>query len=79
MVALEAGLMAALEACPEMRFAAPDEIARAIRQRDPAWIETRLRPRLAPWGARLDDIPRFRRLSRLTGLALPLALLGGRA
>ncbi|MEW5965708.1 MAG: hypothetical protein AB1720_01710 [Pseudomonadota bacterium] len=76
---LEAGLAAALEACPTLRFAAPGEIARAIRQRDPAWIETRLWPRLVAWRARLDAIPRFRRLSRLTGLALPLALLGGRA
>lgn len=79
LAALEAGLKAALEACPTLRFAAPAEIARAIRQRDPAWIETRLRPRLAAWRARLDEIPRFRRVSRLTGLALPLALLGGRA
>lgn len=76
---LEAGLTAALEACPTLRFAAPAEIARAIRQRDPAWIETALRPRLAAWRARLDEIPRFRRVSLLTGLALPLALLGGRA
>lgn len=76
---LEAGLKAALDACPTLRFAAPGEMARAIRQRDPAWIETALRPRLAAWRARLDEIPRFRRLSRLTGLALPLALLGGRA
>lgn len=79
LAALEAGLAAALDACPTLRFAAPVDIARAIRQRDPAWIETRLRPRLAAWRARLDEIPRFRRVARLTGLALPLALLGGRA
>lgn len=76
---LDAGLKAALDACPALRFAAPGEIARAIRQRDPDWIETRWQPRLAAWCARLDEIPRFRRLSRLTGLALPLALIGGRA
>lgn len=79
LAALEAGLAAALAACPTLWFAAPVDIARAIRQRDPAWIETRLRPRLAAWRARLDEIPRFRRVARLTGLALPLALLGGRA
>lgn len=79
LAALEAGLAAALVACPTLRFAAPADIARAIRQRDPAWIETRLRPRLAAWRARLVEIPRFRRVARLTGLALPLALLGGRA
>ncbi|PKO64951.1 MAG: hypothetical protein CVU23_08215, partial [Betaproteobacteria bacterium HGW-Betaproteobacteria-17] len=79
LAALEAGLREALARCPDLRFAAPIELARAIRQRDPAWIETRLKPRLAAWRARLDEIPRFRRLSQLSGLALPLALLGGRA
>lgn len=79
LAALETGLREALARCPDLRFAAPIDLARAIRQRDPAWIETRLRPRLAAWRARLDEIPRFRRLSQLSGLALPLALLGGRA
>ncbi|MBU1264808.1 MAG: hypothetical protein KJ946_09370 [Gammaproteobacteria bacterium] len=79
LAALETGLREALARCPDLRFAAPIELARAIRQRDPAWIETRLTPRLAAWRARLDEIPRFRRLSQLSGLALPLALLGGRA
>ena len=72
----EAGLNAALEACTDVRFMSPHELARAIRDRDPAWIETRLKPRLAAWRARLDEIPRFRRLAQLTGLALPLTLLG---
>lgn len=79
LAALETGLREALARCPDLRFAAPIDLARAIRRRDPAWIETRLRPRLAAWRARLDEIPRFRRLSQLSGLALPLALLGGRA
>jgi len=79
LAALETGLREALARCPDLRFAAPLELTRAIRQRDPAWIETRLKPRLAAWRARLDEIPRFRRLSQLSGLALPLALLGGRA
>lgn len=79
LAALETGLREALASCPDLRFAAPLELARAIRQRDPVWIETRLKPRLAAWRARLAEIPRFRRLSRLSGLALPLALLGGRA
>jgi hypothetical protein len=76
---LEAGLNAALSACTAVRFLTPLELARAIQDRDPAWIESRWMPRLAAWRARLDDIPRFRRLSRLSGLALPLSLLGGRA
>ena len=78
LAALETGLKAALAACPNLRFVSPLELARALQARDPEWIETRLRPRLAALRARLDEIPRFRRLSRLSGLALPLALLGGR-
>lgn len=72
---LEAGLNAALSACPDLRFFSPLELTRMIQTRDPAWIEARLMPRLAAWRARLDEIPRFRRLARLTGLALPLAWL----
>jgi len=72
---LETGLKAAFAACPTLRFAAPLELARAVRTRDPDWIECRVRPRLAVWRARLDDIPRFRRIARLSGLTLPLALL----
>ncbi|MHB1187353.1 hypothetical protein [Thiobacillus sp.] len=78
LAALEAGLKVALAAFPDLRFVSPLELARALQARDPEWIETRLRPRIAAWRARLDEIPRFRRLSRLSGLALPLALLGGR-
>lgn len=77
--ALEAALMVTLATCPGLRFVTPLELARAIRARDPAWIETRLGPRLAAWRARLDEIPRFRRIARLSGLAMPLALLGARA
>jgi hypothetical protein len=73
---LEAGLSQALAACPNLRFIAPLELARAMKNRDPNWIETGLKPRLAAWRERLDEIPRFRRIAQLTGLALPLALLG---
>lgn len=79
LAALEAGLREALASCPDLRFVAPLELARAIRQRDPDWIETRLKLRLAAWRARLDEIPRFRRVAQFSGLALPLALLGARA
>ncbi len=75
LAALETGLTAALAACPGLRFLSPLELARAVRERDPAWIESRLRPRVAAWRARLDEIPRFRRAAQLSGLALPLAWL----
>jgi hypothetical protein len=76
LAALEAGLNAAMTACPHVRFLTPHELAHAIERRDPAWIESRLRRRMAVWRARLDEIPRFRRMTRLSGLALPLAWLG---
>lgn len=75
LAALETGLTAALAACPGLRFLSPLELARAVRERDPAWVESRLLPRFAAWRARLDEIPRFRRVARLSGLALPLAWL----
>lgn len=73
---LEAGLSAVFNTCPNVRFISPLELARAMQTRDPEWIETRLKPRLVAWCARLDEIPRFRRVARLSGLALPLAWLG---
>lgn len=76
LAALEAGLSAALAACPNVRFLTPLELAHVIEKRDPAWIEGRLRRRLAVWRIRLDEVPRFRRMARLSGLALPLAWLG---
>jgi len=73
---LEAGLHEAFAACPNLRFITPLELAHAMQSRDPKWIETGLKPRLGAWSARLDEISRFRRIAQLTGLALPLALLG---
>jgi hypothetical protein len=73
---LQAGLNAALAVYPNVRFLSPLELVHAIQRRDPAWIEKRLKPRLAAWRARLDEIPRFRRVAQITGLALLLAWLG---
>ena len=79
LAALETALRGALAACPGLRFAAPVELARAMRAHDPVWIETRLGRRLVAWQARLDEVPRFARLARLSGLAFPLGWLGARA
>lgn len=73
---LETALRDALAAYPNLRFISPVELAHAITRFDPAWIETRFKPRIVAWCARLDEIPRFRRLAQLSGLALPLAWLG---
>lgn len=74
--ALQIALQRALAACPDLRFITPQELATALNACDAAWVETRMRPRLRAWCARLDDIPRFRRIAQLTGLALPLRLIG---
>jgi hypothetical protein len=75
LASLEAGLNMALTACPNLGFLTPLELVRALQGRDPAWVETRLMPRLVAWRARLDEIPRFRRMAQVSGLAFPLALL----
>jgi hypothetical protein len=74
--ALEQALTTALAVFPGLRFVTPLELARAIQIHDPDWIEARIRPRLSAWKARLDEIPRFRRVAKLSGLSMPLALLG---
>lgn len=67
------------EACaayPALRFLSTQEIAEAMAQNDAMLIETSLRPRLRAWLARIRALPRFWKLARLSGLVLPLWLLG---
>lgn len=67
------------EACaayPALRFLSTQEIAAAMARKDTELIETSLRPRLRAWLARIHTVPRFTKLARLTGLVLPLWLLG---
>jgi hypothetical protein len=65
----------ALARFPELRFVTPLELARAISEPNSVLVETSTRRRLRAWLQRLAEIPRFTRLSRLTGFALPLQLL----
>ena len=67
------------EACahyPALRFLSTQEIAEAMVRDDRELIETELRPRLRAWVARIRTLPRFWKLARLSGLAVPLWLLG---
>jgi hypothetical protein len=67
------------EACaryPALRFLSTQEIAEAIAHDDRNLIETNVRPRLRAWLARIRTLPRFWKLARLSGLAVPLWLLG---
>ena len=73
LAALRAALQGALSRYPALRFVAPADLARAIRQRDPAWVETRLAARLAAWRVRVAGIPRFARVAKLSGLGWVLA------
>ena len=67
------------EACaayPALRFLSTQEIAEAMARKDMNLIDTGLRPRLRAWLARIHTLPRLTKLARLTGLVLPLWLLG---
>jgi hypothetical protein len=72
---LQAAIALSLDRYPNLRFATPLELARAIRQANPALLETRFALRLRAWLARLHEVPRFGRAARITGLVVPLRLL----
>jgi hypothetical protein len=60
----------------ELRFLSTQDIAAAIAHQDESLIATTSRVRLRAWLARIRQLPRFWKLARLTGLAMPLWLLG---
>ncbi|MHB1247079.1 MAG: hypothetical protein ACYCZH_11590 [Sulfuriferula sp.] len=73
---LERLLNEACVAYPALRFLSTQEIAEAMAGKDTKLIETRPRPRLRAWLARTQTLSHFAKLARLTGLVLPLWLLG---
>jgi hypothetical protein len=75
LAALREAITQALARFTDLRFVTPLEIAHAIRGRNADLIETCSRLRFRAWLQRLTEIPRFRRLARITGFALPLWLL----
>jgi len=72
---LQAALALSLDRYPNLRFATPLELARAMRQANPALLETRFFMRLRAFLARCHEVPRFGRATRMTGLFVPLKLL----
>ena len=70
---LLSGLIPAL---PNVRFMSTAELARHIAERAPELVETRIRRRIRFWLNRINEIPRFRKLALLSGLVMPLKLLG---
>ncbi|MEO6148198.1 MAG: hypothetical protein ABIT70_14390 [Sulfuriferula sp.] len=73
---LERLLSEACAAYPALRFLCTQEIAEAMASKDTKLIETSPRPRLRALLARSQSLPRFAKLARLSGLVLPLWLLG---
>lgn len=72
---LDAMLTQARAAYPALRFINTEQLAEAMQRGDPAWLETHLRGRLRVWLVRSHMLPRFARLARLSGLALPLWIM----
>lgn len=69
-------LAAALAQSPDVRFLSAAELARAYQGGD--LLEPRLKPRLAAWRTRMEALPRFRKLARLSGLSGVLPTLSAR-
>jgi hypothetical protein len=75
LIMLRSAIESSLDRYPDLRFATPLEFARSAAREDSALLETAFGARLRAWLARLYEIPRFHRMTRLTGLAFPLRLL----
>ena len=72
---LQTAMALSLDRYPNLRFTTPLELARAIAQEDRTLLETRFGMRVRAWLARLHEVPRFGRATRITGLFVPLRLL----
>ena len=72
---LQTGLALSLERYPAVRFVTPVELARAVARKAPTLLETRLGVRLKAWLARLPEVPRFTKVTRITGLVVPMRVL----
>jgi hypothetical protein len=71
--ALQALLRRALKRYPELRFLSTAELVEAMAQEQPDLITKSMRARIRFWSARVRTLPRFWKLSRLSGLALVIA------
>ncbi len=73
---LKAALEQLQRALPDMRFLTSLELADAMRTRMPEIIESKPAPRIRIWLRRIEQLRGFSKLSRLSGLAASLWLLG---
>ncbi len=61
---------------PEIRFMTSLELADAMRTKMPALAETNLTPRIRIWLRRIERIRGFAKLTKISGLAIPLWMIG---
>lgn len=73
---LEAALEQLRCTFPEIRFMTSLELADAMRTRIPSLIETKLTPRIRIWLRRIEQIRGFAKLTKISGLAIPLWMIG---
>jgi len=73
---LEAALEQLQHTFPEIRFMTSLELAEAIRARIPALVEVELTPRTRIWLRRIEQIRGFAKLTKISGLAIPLWMIG---
>jgi len=72
---LESLLQLAVKKFPHLAFLSSGKLATILKNRDPEWVELRLRRRLHIWITRLGELPRLRKLAWLTGWIVPAGLL----
>lgn len=73
---LETALAQLQRTLPKMRFMTSLELAEAIRAKMPALVEAKLTLRIRIWLQRIEHIPRFAKLTKISGLAIPLWMIG---
>ncbi|MHB9103366.1 MAG: hypothetical protein ACYC2E_17890 [Sulfuricella sp.] len=73
---LEAALEQLRRTFPEIRFMTSLELADAMRTKMPALVEAKLTPRIRIWLRRIEQIRGFAKLAKISGLAVPLWMIG---
>ncbi|PWB59929.1 MAG: glycosyl hydrolase [Nitrosomonadales bacterium] len=74
--ALKTALQQLQSGFPDLRFMTSLELAEAIRAKVPVWVETKTVLRINVWLRRIGQIRGFSRLAGISGLAIPLWLIG---
>ena len=73
---LETALAQLLHTFPKIHFMTSLELAEAIRTKMPALVESKLTPRIRIWLRRIEQIHGFAKLTKISGLAVPLWVVG---